>query len=158
MKKAIHSAGFEHRNATVCFTTEAEAAAMYAAHESGFNMRQFSEELQMVTRAKRSFGFFGSSFSEWAQKAFPAGPGSVIDPNWGDLPSEVIEASYISLVTKTVGYIRQQVDCATIYVGRDVIKKLLLVGGLTQSPEISARIRNIVENEFHITVYLPIDV
>ncbi|RAH82116.1 hypothetical protein BO86DRAFT_379089 [Aspergillus japonicus CBS 114.51] len=43
MRKAIQLAGFEHRNATVCFTTEAEAVAMYAATERGIHMRLFSE-------------------------------------------------------------------------------------------------------------------
>ncbi|PLB54953.1 hypothetical protein P170DRAFT_28139 [Aspergillus steynii IBT 23096] len=194
MKKVAHLAGFGHQNAKVCFITEAEAVAVYAANEIGSDMGQFSLEnegaivcdcggstidltafhveqtnpsfeyqrltaytskawgavqlqclayhrvLQRQTnRSSRREGlrFIDVPFTQWAPGAFPYGPISLMDPGRVGIPLAVANEVYKELVTKIVGYIKQQIDCASVYVGGDLIKKVLLVGGLTQSPEFS---------------------
>ncbi|RAL10360.1 Hsp70 family protein [Aspergillus homomorphus CBS 101889] len=209
MLNAAQQAGYGRQKATIRFTTEADAVAVYAANKSGLNMGQFSQvndgviicdcgastidltafyvdqtspsfECQMLAasnsricgalelqylvydrlsqfRSTKGIGIPnpGVPFARRADFNFPAGSTSNIDLNVLSIDSTVKDELYDTLIRRIVCYIRNQIDCASLCVGRDKIRRLLLVGGMTVSDEISTKFRSILGSDSKITVYQP---
>ncbi|GKZ18725.1 hypothetical protein AbraIFM66951_009427 [Aspergillus brasiliensis] len=208
MEQAVHSAGFtKHHGASVFFTSEAEAVAVYAASEGGFDMGRLCEtgdgvmvvdcgastvdittfhvdrktpfeyqrltafisnacgavQLQsLVYRALQHNQAIGPTtrskvdlpFAQWARQKFPNGPGQSMPTNTG-LPVADMEKIYESIAIKIIGHIRREIACANICAGRGVVNRLLLVGGLSRSAEISTKIEYACEKEFKIKFHQP---
>ncbi|GLA11489.1 hypothetical protein AnigIFM62618_003785 [Aspergillus niger] len=192
MEQAVYSAGFTNpRGASVSFTSEAEAVAVYAASEGGFNMGQLCEDIttflvdqKIPFEYQRLTAFTGNAcgavqlqsliykklqhnegrgpvtrskvnrpFAQWARQIFPHGPISM--PTNTGLPHADLQLIYKSAAIKIIGHIRREIACANICAGRSVVKRLLLVGGLSGSAEISNRIQYTCENEFRIEFHQP---
>ncbi|RDH30499.1 hypothetical protein BDQ94DRAFT_161280 [Aspergillus welwitschiae] len=207
MEQAVYSAGFTNpRGASVSFTSEAEAVAVYAASEGGFNMGQLCEtgdgvmvvdcgastvdittflvDQKIPFEYQRLTAFTGNAcgavqlqsliykklqhnegrgpvtrskvnrpFAQWARQIFPHGPISM--PTNTGLPHADLQLIYKSAAIKIIGHIRREIACANICAGRSVVKRLLLVGGLSGSAEISNRIQYTFENEFRIEFHQP---
>ncbi|RAH51658.1 hypothetical protein BO85DRAFT_409464 [Aspergillus piperis CBS 112811] len=209
MKQAVYSAGFTSpQDAMVSFTSEAEAVAVYAASEGGFNMGQLCEtgdgvmvvdcggstvdittflvdqktpfgyqrlmaftsnacgavQLQSLVYAKalqqsRTSGPRTRSkakllpFAVWARQKFPYGLVSM--PTNTGLLDAALRLIYNSFAIKIISHIRREIACANICAGCKVIKKLLLVGGLSSSAEISNAIQYACGNEFEIEFHQP---
>ncbi|OJJ76163.1 hypothetical protein ASPBRDRAFT_203827 [Aspergillus brasiliensis CBS 101740] len=92
------------------------------------------------------------AFVDWARHNFPCGP---VKAPGREFPHCDMEEIYDTVAAKIIGHIRQEIDCANICVGRNVINRLILVGGLSCSPEISGRIRRRCRDEFNIVVHQP---
>ncbi|PWY76614.1 hypothetical protein BO83DRAFT_415957 [Aspergillus eucalypticola CBS 122712] len=164
MEQAVYSAGFTSpQGASVSFTSEAEAVAVYAASEGGFNMGQLCE-LQSLVYAKalqqsRTSGRMTRSkvkllpFAEWARQKFPYGLVSM--PTNTGLLDAALRLIYNSVANKIISHIRREIACANICAGCKVIKKLLLVGGLSGSAEISNAIQEACTNELEIEFHQP---
>ncbi|GLA91077.1 hypothetical protein AtubIFM61612_005405 [Aspergillus tubingensis] len=175
MEQAVYSAGFASpQGASVSFTSEAEAVAVYAASEEGFNMGQLCEidsihnafgavQLQSLIyealqQSRRSGPMTRSKvklapFAPWARQKFPYGPVSM--PTDTGLPDDGLRLIYDSVAIKIISHIRRKIACANICAGRKVIKRLLLVGGLSGSAEISNAIQYACTNEFEIEFHQP---
>ncbi|GJP91364.1 hypothetical protein AnigIFM59636_011604 [Aspergillus niger] len=107
-----------------------------------------SQENRPVTRRAKL-----PAFADWARINFPCGPVAVPDVN--GFQHCDMEEIYDTVAAKIIGHVRQEIDCANICAGKNIVNKLILVGGLSCSPDISARIQQRCRNEFNINVHQP---